>query len=253
MNLARPKLRDALARLTALGALTKHAAAPDLLRRLRGYNPNQERDERGRWTSTGGKAAEKAFEKRTKGAFGLAGTQQDFTQNERSALNAYKDGQYTSMNKALAQDKPGALSDHAPAGSSLRKTINAAIKGVERGIASKGGLVYRGLSSKNVAAKDWESQVGKTITWPAFTSTSRSWSFAKGWGERTLFRVYVPKDATALEYKLSHSGTDGEQEVILPPASRFYVKAVRQTNKDAADKHREIDLVLIKPKKKASK
>jgi ppGpp synthetase/RelA/SpoT-type nucleotidyltranferase len=102
--------------------------------------------------------------------------------------------------------------------------------------AEKPFLAYRGfrkavLTDKYGANANLKNLIGKTITDKGFVSVSADQRIAEGFGsseESVVMELAVPKDMPTLNVNRSGSGNTFEQEVLLPPGSRFVVQSVRQ-------------------------
>lgn len=93
---------------------------------------------------------------------------------------------------------------------------------IRSGVTKKAGVVYRCLDG---APKAILSKVGKKIVIGIVLSTSKDEEFAKRQADGALLRIYIPKDAHALEVA-QIVGHDPAKEVILPNNSKFTVHAV---------------------------
>lgn len=224
------------------------------------FNPDQPRDERGRFVGGGGgdkkpatkgpslKTAAKAIASGKAASFSV--NNQKITGTQRAALHDYKDGRYKEMNGHLYKTSVGEKSTaHGSTLSSIKAMQDAIDKGSN---TTAGGVVYRGIGSHKIGDQEWSKTVGKSITWPGFTSTSQDSGFAKGWlgghPSGALFRIYVPRGSKAIEYgKVSGVTGDHEKEVILQSGSKFYVQSARLTSPAGAKYKRwEVDLVVMK-------
>ena len=219
------------------------------------FNPDEPRDESGKWTTggasgapkpagpTGGKLADRMFaaNKNIPPKMGINETAAKATLEERQAVSGYKDGKYREMNKYLALKSLGKDVSHLPGW--VQDRVKAMDEAIERlGTVLKEGLLYRGISSPEVKAKDWKAAIGTNIDWPGFTSASKDYSFSKmskSWaGSGTLFRIYTHAGTKALDYEMfknhpngsdnlkneGYTYNDSEHEVILNRGSKFYVK-----------------------------
>ena len=149
-------------------------------------------------------------------SFGMSGAATDA---EKIAAQSYKHGGYADMNgKLRGEGSTGRLTQ-------ITDKIGDMHSLVAKGVAKQAGIVYRGV--ENVGGS-LAGKVGTKVTFKGFTSTSHSESFAKNWVSTghapTVFRIYVPKGAHALEYKQLY-GHDSMHEVILPHNSTFTVHA----------------------------
>jgi hypothetical protein len=176
------------------------------------------------------------------GKTGSFGTTGPLTDTEKAAVTSYKSVWYNEINSTLRGSGHG--QQNAP-----HEVIASKIEGmhaaVAKGVTKEAAVVYRGVNHPAVNKIDWQSKVGTKVTFKGFTSTSQSEKFAKlgkGWvgPTGTVFRVYVPKGATALETSKTRSSLGHEREVILPHNSTFTVHAATKRPSGGHD----VDLIM---------
>merc|ERR1711971_443774 len=86
------------------------------------------------------------------------------------------------------------------------------------------GIYYRGAMSKSRKHADWEKEYadGQNVTWNTFTSTTKTRELAQkftNFQNGVVFEINVVNGYDISAYSLWR----GEQEVLLPPGSRFVV------------------------------
>jgi hypothetical protein len=179
------------------------AAALDLLRRLRdsGYDPNEERDDQGKWTKTGGDGD-------SKGGSEGGGKATPFkpTLAERGALMYYTGMGYSEINGVLrGEEKPNIA---------LRLVIKALDKALGRATLASDLTVYRGTRGALDGLLQ-KIEPGTILDDRAFMSTSRLYQIAKSSFGGPVMEIKMRAGQNALDVS-TYSLTPLEQEVLLP-------------------------------------
>lgn len=105
--------------------------------------------------------------------------------------------------------------------------------------AEKPFIAYRGfrkavLTDKYGANANLKNLVGKTISDRGFVSVSADQRIAEGFGsseQSVVMELAVPKGMPTLNANRAGTGNAFEQEILLPPGSRFVIQSIRQPRK----------------------
>ena len=149
---------------------------------------------------------------------------------EAAMIRFYTGFGFREMNKALRLGgKPAEEAKIAA------EVLNAALKKLSRYT----GTVKRGTTLPKDKLNEY--QVGKIISFPAYTSTSLS----NGWGGNAKFVIHTKTG----RYVGAHSAHPSEDEVLIAPGTKFKVIDRKETNVDVEFVLDEID-PRIRPKAK---
>jgi hypothetical protein len=178
----------------------RKTAALDMLRRLRdgGYDPNESRDDEGKWTKTGGDGDS------SKGG----GTAKPFKPSltERAALMYYSGLGYSEINSPLRKDETPNIA--------VRLAIKALDKALGRATLATDLTVYRG--TRGALDKLLQTiEPGAIIDDPAYMSTSRLYELALANFGGPVMEIQMRAGQRALDMS-PYSFTPLEQEVLLP-------------------------------------
>lgn len=87
-------------------------------------------------------------------------------------------------------------------------------------------ILYRGMNLTDEMLNEYKQTVGKEVTWPAFTSTSKNRQVAEIYSANTLFTIFL-KDTWRPQNDISQiSYYPDEQEVLLSPFHKFTINKV---------------------------
>ena len=144
---------------------------------------------------------------------------------QQQAIRDYTGGSYGSMNKSLAEGKPGTKAA-------------SALKGMQDGAVPlpKGMVLARAYSpSGSVASHVAQLKEGMVIQDPAMISTATK---PGGWTGNVQMKIIVGEGVKGLYTSYGKGGHvisnhPNENEVILPPGTRFMVLKVQDAHKDA--------------------
>lgn len=162
---------------------------------------------------------------------------------EREVLSAYMGSLYSCMNRAL-------YSDNGAAYPTLNESLNSALKR----FPSYEGFVFRGSNLPPAVLEN--HQVGKTITYPAYTSSSTKRGVAERFGVQQ-FLIYSQSGRPIM----GRQGGGGEHEVLFTAGTRFRVLAstgkyfiLREvTGEETAAQAKAEDSRILKLARKAKK
>lgn len=193
------------------------------------YNPDQPRDEHGRFAAGGGGGGPKPAAQRYKdyGQQSLESTindaarlsaqqAQSLSATEKDAALAYVNGRAFTINKNLRDGAPQNERDAA-----TQQGLDSAL---QKSTLPEHTLVYRGVDS------DWGLQVGQTITDKGYVSTALakevSDEFATSAGPGgAMFRIRLDAGQRALSME-TLGGNPGQSEILLPRGMTFRVESV---------------------------
>lgn len=203
------------------------------------FDPDQERDEGGRWTEQGGGGATQELEggkfaPMTDGQASRVTTSAKLDKRQKELVASYTTEGAENMNSALRERRK----DSVPAGSFSYPVDVPGQEDLGEGSASYkevAAILDRSLNGSRVA-RDVELyrgfkggslkdlKVGQTFKDYGYVSTSWSRGVASSFGER-LAIIQVPAGSRSLNMsRLSNVG--GEKEMLLPRGSRFQVVKV---------------------------
>jgi hypothetical protein len=191
---------------------------PAFLKRQK-YSDDQPRDDQGQWTDGGGGGTEGGS---TDTPVGVASSPE-----ETAALDDYTDFGYAVTNGYLRGDQK-----LAPRNAQEEQEIQARVAALDRLIARETvaqQTVWRGFVHPEFAANA-KNLVGKTISDPAFTSTTRNPDLGKSYAYSNrggvMFVITIPNGAHALTVPETNSVRKSEQEMLLPRGASFHVSRV---------------------------
>lgn len=197
------------------------------------FDPNQPRDEIGRWTDAGGGMAAQATElaRIARGKSLYHGDHAGLSERHWGSINHYVDSGYGRINRELAGTRApswGALEGDDKA--KLRSHIAHLDQAMERFTANQDFQVWRGGRDWDRAG--WDNVApGKELTFKTFLSTSMderaTAPFLSDMGKLgdTHYRILVPKGAHMLPVSAIMPDTT-EGEIILPRNSKFVVDKI---------------------------
>jgi hypothetical protein len=198
---------------------------------LRGFDPNEPRDEDGKWTDGGGGDA---------GAGGSVSagepvdpsTSDKLSKPEQDAITYYQGDGFSKINDSLRKgNAPGEYAKRLDSAIGKFKLIQPT-------------TVFRGVGntlSKQLADKWRDREPGDTpiiFQDKAFVSTSTSQKVAERFSKNTI-KFILPKGHTALP--ITDRENSGEAEVLIARGSKFRVTNVRKTA--AGNKHIEVEIM----------
>ena len=186
------------------------------------YDPNQPRDEDGRWSS---------IEELTDSEMTDAWSESVKSLTERQLLGVavYKgDLGFKEMNTLLRGSKrTGSASENALLGSI--EDLKSAMRPNPRGVRAFRGTSTRGLGlGDNPSVDDVKALVGKDIVEPGFSSLSTKRQKASQFFQGVIMEVDVPKGAPSLwlDGIQSVQADYNESEMLLPPNAKLRITSV---------------------------
>ncbi|MTK11875.1 MAG: phage portal protein [Clostridiaceae bacterium] len=184
-------------------------------RLLRSYNPDQPRDDKGRWTG-GGAVSDAVAE-----ISGIGG----ISQAEDDAIKAYTGGDYLNLNRELR-----GVRDHS---GKYDATVQGLDTMLSRASLPEKTTVFRGVGSAFVAKYEGQLKKGFTFEDPGFVSTSKNSAMGKKFASQStkniLMEIRLPKGANAADVS-SISDAPHEGETLIHRKSSF--KVVKWSAKD---------------------
>jgi hypothetical protein len=183
------------------------------------FDPDQPRDEEGKWTDGGGSG----------GVGGSEHVAQDraFTESEKEAIANYAGDWYQDINRRLRGERleEGDYSEHE-----VDQTIKALDSAMEKSTLKESMVVYRGMDAEALGGLQFNRDLPGTVITPGtFVSTSRSRAIAEefaGYKNVTrpvILELSLPKGIHALE-PASVSNMDKRfQEITLNRKVKFKV------------------------------
>lgn len=193
------------------------------------FDPDQPRDESGKWTDAGGGGG---YVPASKIEHQIAATYKDWnlTADEKQALQAYSGSGYAIINGSLRGKVQG-----------LDLAVHAAVVGLDKAIAKSPGLaqpttVWRWINYPETVLPEWKP--GAVLHEKGYTSTTMDDVLALGMksGGSTMLTIDLPK-GTKAAYPLGAGADMGasrvERELILARGSQFRIDSYDPNTREA--------------------